>query len=277
MHEEINLSRTALCVSQYCTLKCKLCLAFIPYYKNPKNLSCNDAKKVLRTYFEMIDSVNTFTVTGGEPLVNKELKSILELVYTYVQGERGNESEQGQITGTVDFVTNATLDISADVLDLFEEHRNHTRIILSHYGDLSPKIEPIVKELERRNITYRISKFHGDNLYYDGWIDFSDHSEKIVDKKIRDEQGKKCVSRVGRYFVINDAELHSCSRSYWRMSNGIIPKNEQEYIPLMDVSISLEKKRETLRTMLSKDSSTSCGYCVGLLNGVPRQKPAEQL
>lgn len=248
MHEEINLLRTVLCVSQYCTLKCKLCLAFIPYYKNPKNLSCNDAKKVLRTYFGMIDSVNTFTVTGGEPLVNKELKSILELVYTYVQGE----GRTGQINGTVDFVTNATLDISEDVLDLFEEHCNHTRIILSHYGDLSPKIEPIVKELEKRNITYRISKFYGDNLYFDGWIDFSDHSEKIVDKKIRDEQWKKCVHGVGRYFVINDAELHSCSRSHWRMSNGIIPKNEQEYIPLMDDSISLEKKRETLEQCCQK-------------------------
>ena len=41
-----NIKRTALNITTYCNLKCKHCLAFIPYYKDPKNMSYEEAKKV---------------------------------------------------------------------------------------------------------------------------------------------------------------------------------------------------------------------------------------
>lgn len=82
---------------------------------------------------------------------------------------------------------------------------------------------------------------------------------------------------MGKYFVINEGELHSCSRSYWRMRQGLIPRVEGEYVPLLDDSVSLEKKREYILHMLSQASSTSCGYCVGFKNGIERHYPAEQL
>ncbi|WP_373265177.1 radical SAM protein [Hungatella hathewayi] len=265
--EEIKISRTVLCVSQKCTLRCKLCLAFIPYYDKPADLSLQETRKIMDMYFKVVDSVDTFTVTGGEPLMNKELAGILKCVCSYKQ----------KIKKNIDFVTNATLDISEDILEVFEKNSDKIRIILSDYGELSPKIESITRELEKRNITYRISKFHGEDLYFDGWIDFRDHSKKINDIKQRDEHGKSCVHRSGRYFVINDGELHSCSRSYWRMKNGIIPKVDGEYVALMDDTVPLKKKREDLLHMCSQASSTSCAYCVGLKNGVKRHYPAEQL
>ena len=69
-----NIKRTALNITTYCNLKCKHCLAFIPYYKDPKNMSYEEAKKVLEIYFQVVDSVEHFTVTGGEPLLNVDLK-----------------------------------------------------------------------------------------------------------------------------------------------------------------------------------------------------------
>lgn len=65
MNTEINLSRTTFCITQRCTLKCKLCLAFIPYYKNPVDVKPEEAEAVLREYFGLISSVNVLTVTGG--------------------------------------------------------------------------------------------------------------------------------------------------------------------------------------------------------------------
>lgn len=224
-----DIKRTTFCVSQRCTLKCKLCLAFIPYYDNPKDVSLEEAKQILDIYFRVVDSVDTFTVTGGEPLMNRELPRILQEVFSY----------QKQIK-RVDFVTNATLDIPEEILDIFERNAEHSKIVLSDYGELSPKIESIARELDKRKITYRISNFHGEDLYFGGWIDFRDHSKKIDDVHLRDERGRECIHRSGRYFLINDGELHSCSRSYWRMKQGIIPKKKGEYVELLNDNISIE-------------------------------------
>lgn len=265
---ETNIKRTALNITTYCNLKCKHCLAFIPYYKDPTNLSFEDARMILKSYFQVVDSVEHFTVTGGEPLLNRDLKKILQETFKYLD----------QITESVDFVTNGTLEIPDEILDLFEANKEKTKIILSDYGEnLSIKMHSIEKKLMDRKINYRISKFHGESLYYDGWIDFSDHSLKWRTEEERDRNAQGCIHRTGKYFVINNGELHCCSRSFWRIKNNIIPKVEGEYVPLMDKGISIEEKRKLLMEMYHKKSSSSCAYCVGLRNDVPREYPAQQL
>lgn len=263
-----DIKRTALNITTYCNLKCKHCLAFIPYYDKRFSMTIEEAKRILDIYFQVVDSVEHFTVTGGEPLLNKDCAQILEEVFRC----------KNQITGSVDFVTNGTMEIPDDIITILAENRDKTKVVLSNYGEnLSIKIGMIEETLKQRSIPYRISKFYGDNLYYDGWIDFSNHDLKWKTIEERDENAQKCVHRVGKYFVINNGELHCCSRSYWRIRQGIIPKIKGEYVPLLDDSISIEEKRQDLIEMFNKKSSTSCAYCVGLCNGVPRVKPAQQL
>ena len=265
---EINIKRTALNITTYCNLKCKHCIAFIPYYKNKSSMTIETAKKILENYFKIVDTVEHFTITGGEPLLNKDVGLILKEVYQY----------QTQIKESIDFVTNGTIEIPKEVLDLFELHKENTKVILSNYGEeLSVKINSIEKELKKRDITYRISKFYGDDLYYDGWIDFTDHSLKWKTLEERDCNAQKCIHRLGKYFVINDGELHCCSRSHWRIRNHIIPKVRGEYVPLLDESFSIEEKRQDLLAMLEKKSFSSCAHCVGLRNDVERVRPAQQL
>ena len=266
MEQNINLLRTGFCITQRCTLKCKLCLAYIPYYEDPKDVSLIEATIVLKQYFDLVDKVDVFTVTGGEPLLNRELYEIMSLVYNYAN----------QINKSIDFVTNGTLELPQRLLRLFAEHADKTKVIVSDYGKLSTKINTVVKQLKENGITYRISKLHGDNMYFDGWIDFTNHDKKIFDIEERDRHGEQCIHKAGKYYLINEGELHNCSRSYWRMREGIIPKTEGEYVSLID-STSIEKKKENLKHMFEKKSVTSCGHCVGLRNDVPRVNPAEQV
>jgi len=236
--------------------------------KNPEHLKFEMAKKCLEQYFQIVDTVEHFTLTGGEPLLNKDLPEILKETLRY----------SGQVKQSIDFVTNATIKIPEDILEIFAENKEKTRIILSDYGkNLSRYMDKNCELLEKNGIPYRVSKFYGDDLYYDGWIDFTDHSLKWDTIEKRDRNASKCIHRVGKYFIIYDGELHCCSRSYWRMLNGIIPKTEGEYVPMLDEHISLERKRELLVEMSNKSSSTSCAYCVGLCNTVKREKPAQQL
>ncbi len=263
-----DINRTALNIATCCNLKCKHCLAFIPYYDKKFVMPIEEAERVLNVYFQVVDSVEHFTVTGGEPLLNKDCAKILEAVHKYDE----------QISGSVDFVTNGTMEIPDNIISCLAEHKHKTRVILSNYGsDLSTKIDVIEDTLIKNEIPYRISKFYGEDLYYDGWIDFTNHDLKWKTVEERDANAQRCVHRVGKYFVINDGELHCCSRSYWRIKQGIIPKIKGEYVPLLDDTVSIEEKRKDLVEMYNKKSSTSCAYCVGLCNGVPRVKPAQQL
>ena len=262
-----HLKRTALCISELCNLKCKLCLAYIPYVKHPKQMSLPDALKCIDSYFEIVDTVDMFTITGGEPLLYPHLLEVFSHLYTY----------EDRILKSVDFVTNGGFDIPESLLNLFAQHRSKTKIVISDYGDLSPKVSSICAALESHQIPYRVSVFRGSELYYDGWIDFTDHTQKYFTIEERDQHSSQCIHSVGKYFLLRDGELHSCSRSYWRMLNGIIPKDPLEYVPLLDDNTSIEQKRLALQHMLNQKSSASCAYCVGLKNGVPRHQPAEQL
>ncbi len=263
-----EIKRTALNVSTWCNLKCKNCLAFIPYYKNPSHLDLDTAKKTLDVYFKVVDKVTHFTVTGGEPLLNKDIVSIMQEVYQY----------KNQVGDSIDFVTNGTILITDELLNLFEENKEKTKVVVSNYGEkLSTKIGEIEEELKRRGIEYRLSKFFGDDLYYDGWIDFSDHSLKWKTDEEREKNAAGCLHATGRYYVILGGELHRCSRCSWRTQNKIIPKIVGEYVPLMDEKYSIEEKREILLDMYSRNSTTSCAHCVGFRNDAQRVFPAQQL
>lgn len=261
----IDIKRTVLNIATVCNLKCKHCLAFIPYYTERKLLSVEEARKTLKAFFEVVDSIEHFTVTGGEPLLNPDCYEIIKAVFEY----------ENQIRNSVDFVTNGTIEIPENMLALFKE--KNMRVILSDYGDLSTKISQIREKLDNYEIAYRISKFHGDNLYYDGWIDFTDHSLKWKTIEERNNNASKCLHNCGKYYVICDGELHRCSRSYWRMKNGIIPKIAGEYVPLIDENYSLDEKRNLLMQLYQSTSGLSCAHCVGLRNDVKRVTPAQQL
>ena len=83
--QETYLKRTTFKITSKCTLKCKLCLAYIPYYKNPKDLSYENAKKILARFFSLVDKIGTFSITGGEPFINKisKIRKKIRLHYCY--------------------------------------------------------------------------------------------------------------------------------------------------------------------------------------------------
>lgn len=264
----LDIERTTLNITTYCNLNCKHCVAFIPYFKEKSHLSYGDASKVLEEYFKVIDTVEFFTITGGEPLLNREAFEIVEKTYEF----------RPQILRSVNFVTNGTLMIPEKLLALFERNREFTKVIISDYGkNLSTNVGKIEAALKYHDIPYRVSSFSGDNTYYGGWISFLDHSLKWKSETERDENAQKCIQRIGKYFVIYDGEIHCCSRSYWRMKNGIIPKTTGEYVPLTDGKIPLSEKKRLLFEMHEMASSTSCAYCVGFRNDIPRVTPAQQL
>ena len=154
------------------------------------------------------------------------------------------------------------------------------RIIISNYGkNLSTKINAIEEALNQIGVTYRIQNYDSESTEwtYDGWVDFTDHSLKHDTEEKLKRQGARCIFRQGHYWVINDGELHPCSRQYWRMRKGIIPKDKDWYLDLNELQMDLEEQRMKLQQLEQVPYLKSCAYCNGVYNGIKRYKPAEQL
>ena len=150
-----------------------------------------------------------------------------------------------QIKKTICIVTNGTLVMKEDVLDLLSAHK--TKVVISNYGALSPKVALLCYAFEARDIQYRVDNYQGDsNDKYGGWIDYRDNSLKHTSYEAVKEQALNCFWRKGRYYEINCGELHSCARSFWRMHSNIIPKDDSQYIDLLDSEKSINEKRVLL-------------------------------
>ncbi len=265
--EKVDINRITLEVTSRCTLKCALCVAFVPYVKNPKDLTAQEAADVLKVFFEVVDSVGIFNLTGGEPLMNPDITAILKEVVKY----------RSQIRQDITLVTNGTIIPDEEFVGLFAENKDFMRLVISDYGKLSSRLDDIRELLDKKGVNYRVVNFNGDNLSYGGWIDFRDHSLKHPTREARDEHSMKCIDSAGKYFNISDGEIHYCMRSFWRIKNGLIPVERGDYVPLMDQTISIKEKKALLMEMHEAKSVTSCAYCVGQNNDVERTIPAEQL
>ncbi|MCK5018990.1 MAG: radical SAM protein [Candidatus Peribacteraceae bacterium] len=264
----IELKRTTFKITSRCTLKCKLCQAFIPYYKEQKDVLIHEAKLILENYFSIVDFVDTFSITGGEPLMNKDLAVILNEIFKY----------EDQIKSSICIITNGTLLIEEDVLNILSEHKK-ARVVISDYGNiLSPKVNTLLDDLKVRNIQCRIDKYLGSSDdKYGGWIDYRDNSLKHTSIDAIRNQALNCFWKQGCYYEINYGELHPCARSFWRIYSGIIPKDTSQFIDLMNIDKSKKEQKAKLIQLEKLTFYNSCAYCSGNKVDIVRYKPAEQL
>ena len=263
--EEIHLLSTSLMVTEKCSLKCRLCLSYVPYYSQPEALSLEKAKTLLKKYFLLADTVDKFSITGGEPLTNTEIVPIVEEIYGY----------ERQITGKVIFITNGTIGLPEELIQIWKKHPEKTKIIINDYGNgLSGKAEENYKRLCEAGMGEQTLLYTEENRY--GWIDCRAHEQIHFTEEAIVKQAQSCVFHREKKFVIGRGELHTCTRSFYRMLKGIIPRVETEVIDLCKDGPELEE-REKLREMIRAKCTTSCAFCTGLTDHVKKYPAAEQM
>ena len=260
MGEKINLLSTSLMITEYCSLNCKLCLAYVPYYREKKSLTLDEAKIIFRNYFEMIDSVEKFSITGGEPLVNSQLKDIIKELLIY----------EKQITKEIIIITNGTIALSEEILEILKSNIK-IKVIVNNYGVISTNAFLNKELLIKNNINHIF--YTEENRY--GWIDCRDHSLKHFTDEDKDKQASHCAFWVGKKYVINRGKMYTCTRSAYRIQEKLIPFSEYDYIDLLKDDKLLRK--EKLNYLVNLKSSVSCAYCEGLTEKTPKYKAAEQL
>ena len=267
--KELRLDRGSLEITMRCTLKCKLCAAYAPYYDVPPHYSAEYCAQILEKYFQIVDYVGDFSLSGGEALMHKEIDKIIDSTFKY----------QNQFSRFL-ILTNGTLLFKKSTIELLKKYsqKKNVQINISDYGKVSCKVKELVQQLTDAGIKYRVINYHGDDVWCGGWIDYGDHTQKIFTLEERDEAGANCVFGSLHSSLIHGGEIHRCGRAQYRMEKGIIPRNKAEYVDLFDDTLTIEEKKEILRYVILEAKSTeSCAHCNSMTSESERFPAAEQL
>jgi len=260
------MERVVLTSTHLCNLKCRLCIQGVPFYKTPYHPSLDELKEEIKSYFELVDSVDIFEISGGEPLLRNDLDLVLEYIFLY----------NNRIKKEIRITTNANIVPNDNLLSCAKKFGNKMFFLIDDYS-VSKKAKEIAELLSVNNIGHRIRDYN-DNLHFNGWVKFTDFTRIHTNEESK-EIFKKCAfpSKLGFSFEIVGGEMHPCIISKRLMERGIIPLNENEFINLLDKSESIESKIIKLENIYKLNPLTSCAYCSGLCEDSVRFSPAEQL
>lgn len=263
----MKCERTELTITHRCTLKCKLCGAYSPYYSNPKpHWSLSQLKLYTDKYFEIVDYVEKMTISGGEPLLHPDLGKLVEYLCTY-----------GDRIGLLEFITNGTMIPKTDVIYAMQKF-GKVKVIIDNYGpELSTEVPQIEKILDNYGIYYETRKYYGNNAYYDGWIDMSNVSKRTRDDAETNEIYNNCIfSKKFQRYLLVEGKLYLCATAR-RCDLLNLLTEDNDYINLLDDDLSLEQKKRKIESFFDRKHFEACMYCDGFNDKYQRHTPAEQI
>lgn len=275
MSNLIYLPRTGLVITERCNLRCKLCAEYAPFYAHPPHSSMEQITRAIDIYFTLVDSVGDFSVLGGEPFLHKDVYNVTEYLKNYA-------SRISRIL----ILTNGAVIPSEEKLEklsLIPEISDKLQISISDYDpSLSTHTAEVEQMCKKFNIKCRIIKYHGDDIFCDGWADFGDNSRKYHTQEEIREHSKNCNFRKNIYSNINfdgdDIYFSRCGRAYWRKYLNVTPDDTKDVIKFPDILTeeAINDTKAKIHEMLAAEYSDSCAFCNGLKSDSPRFKPAEQ-
>lgn len=266
------MKRVTLTVLTNCNLNCKLCCGYSPYLRNNKQPSLEEILQYINKFFDIVDYVERFAITGGEPLLFKQLPEVINALAKY-----------SDRIGNLEIITNGTIVPSEELIHSVNEFGgNFYRFMIDDYGEnLSNKTTEISIALKRANLPYEIRNYTAVDPHCGGWVDYG-----LAKLMHTPEEAKvlfaKCAApqKLNYLFGISNGVLTPCAiiryRLYLRQN---VDKND--YIDLMDETTTIEQQRRKISNIYNnihdKVCLESCQYCNGMCDDSPRFAPAEQL
>ncbi|MBD5116140.1 MAG: radical SAM protein [Ruminococcaceae bacterium] len=262
------MKRAGLICSLKCNLNCKLCAELSPYHSKDKFPPFSVLMEYVRKYFNIVDYVKIFVISGGEPLLYKELPNLLNELLQYKER-----------FGRVEIITNGTILPSEDLLNAIKKYDcNSLKFIIDDYGDnLSRMFSEITALCDKNNISYNVNRYHTSNIHCAGWVDYGIPDKVIHTQKDAAELLSKCANKtkLDFCFTIFEGKLVPCFQIINRMNLGR-SVDEREYIDLTDNTVSIDEQRKKIMGIYNTDYLEICSYCNGLCDDSERFTPAEQ-
>lgn len=267
----VNMPSVYLCVTFRCSLKCKLCVNYTPYYKKPYHPTLEHLYQSIDRYFEIVDHVGCFSISGGEPLLRRDLPQIIQKLRQY-------ENRMDRL----EIITNGTIIPLDELIGELKGFEIKLNLMVDDYGpDKSVHALAAYKkfqEIKGANVILR--DYHSEDMHCGGWVDHGIRTDS-VQKSPEEAKGlfKKCAYPQKLAFCpsIVDGKIYSCSQQRRAIELGLVEAAPSEVFDLFDSSQSDASIKERINALYNTDMLSACAYCNGLCDNSIRCRPAEQL
>lgn len=269
MFDKIVFHRVVFDPTYCCTLKCRLCCAGVPQLPSPlPYYTYEELTSDISRFFELVDAVDIFTISGGEPLLHKRIADIVG----YVRAFRDR-------IGRLELITNGTLLPSEELLLNMKEAGG--RVLLDDYGPaLSIKAEEFEQMLIAHGVKYE-RRYQGTTekgAHCGGWIDCTTYLEEERTEKELKRRADKCIQiHELRCNPSMDGKLYPCPNQATWTKNGKLPDEPAYYLDLRDNVTPLEEQRKRASEYIKIPYLPACKHCNGYFDDAKRYVPAEQI
>ncbi|MGI6354550.1 MAG: radical SAM protein [Lentisphaerae bacterium] len=228
-------------VTTRCNLRCRDCFNYIPYIspENQYTVTLNDFKKDISNFLCGVNGINMLGIIGGEPLLNKELPSIVE----YACGKK-------QIKHVV-IVTNGTIMVSPELLTVLKKYRHKSSVAISNYS-ANKELEKILKgkEIQKFLLEHDVHCHLDENLI---WV----KAKKFQDMKLSDSELRAVFNSCSNFcYSIFHSQLHVCPRSSAFAAMKLYEPKPSDYVDL-----TTPCTQQNFIDFLKNDLWTACNFC----------------
>lgn len=265
---QVCLSQTFSSITSRCTFRCKHCNFFAPYFKEEEQYDYDetDILKDFEAYFRVVDYVASWSIMGGEPLLNKHLPQIIECIY----------EKFGNRIGYIQVISNGSLIPDKELMDVMKKCK--VRMRLSDYTHVLPykkKLDEVKQCLQENKIPYDIS-------IYDQWFDLGTCTCEIPEFSGSDVDTARhmrlCATGCHQ---LNDEKFYFCGQGFARTKKGFCSLQEGDCIDLTAITGTVEEKETILKFCMGfppKGYISVCRTCYGMGSDNNRiVKVAEQM
>lgn len=238
-------------ITSRCTLKCRHCNMFMPYYKEQIDYTAIDILADLELLFRHVDYIVSYRLLGGEPLLNKELADMIELI-----GQK-----YGDRIGNIGIITNGTLLPSEKLIEVSKKY--DIKYDFSDYTDVvdyKERFENAVQIVSDANLRYSVNR----SLR---WCDFGfPVNNRMYDfDKVREHM----LSCGPIFHGLNDGKYYYCHVSWSADKAQLLKTVPDDYVDLRvlnDDENAKEMILEHSKGNLAKGFVKLCKICGGCGN-----------
>ncbi len=243
--DRIDLTYCCFIINSLCNLSCRDCVQYMPNY--PINRRYNVPFEVISRdidrFFDMVDSVGTVSVMGGETFMHPD---IAKIACKFAEKEN---------LGFVSFPTNGLYPIKPEQLEGIEDPR--IIIAFGYYLHVATERQ---KEIYQKNV--ELVKKHGitytESLSLPSWVETCTLEKRDVDEVYMTEMKQGC-NLPARNLQVKNGKVHTCDKGVALYNMGIADY-PTDYLDLTQ-NISNPELRNAFRKFDNRDFYYSCGHC----------------
>ena len=226
-------------ITERCTLRCRECQAFIPYYENPVDYDFAELRADFRRVFSLDIFPNVY-LEGGEPMLHRDFQHIIEELVSYDSVER------------LWVITNGTIVPEDNVLRILKNPK--IIVWISDYKEHSYNINKLKEQLRLNEVVHHSTTQHWYAVTQAQAYDRNEAANQLVY-----DDCCKGLDMLNPFLMrsrIYRCQFHASSEIF-----GVLPVCEDDSV---DISKESNTLRKEINALLSrKNYLEACRYCCG--------------